>query len=245
MLYCILFLILSSLWIPPDSSTLRIAVASNFAPTLQEIALQFTQETGYPVILIPGSTGKLYAQIQHHAPFDAFFAADTLHPYLLETHHRTVPGTRFTYARGVLVLWSPEAIETPAGAQMLTHPKVQRIALANPRFAPYGIAAREVLQRLNLWNRLKARLIMGQNISQVFHFVYSRNASVGFIARAFLHRLPPHQQGTWWEIPDSLYAPLWQQAVLLKDSLAGRLFFQFVQQKHIQQFIRNQGYYLP
>ena len=160
----------------------RVAVASNFADCLEALAPAFEESTGHQVIISRGSTGRHFAQIQSGAPFDVFLAADSLRPTLLEEKGLIVPGSRFTYAEGRLALWIPGAgpeDKRPA-ADILRAAEFDHLAIANPRLAPYGLAAKQALESMGLWEDLRSRLVMGQNVGQTWQFVASGNAEMGF-----------------------------------------------------------------
>jgi len=224
-----------------SGGNLRIAVAANFAPTLEQLAEDFRRQRPLAVTLVPGSTGKHYAQIRHGAPFDAFFAADAARPERLEQEGRIVPGSRFTYALGCLALWSPDPDRIDADGRVLAGDGFRRLAIANPRLAPYGRAAREVLEGLGLWSRLQPRLVRGENIAQAFQYVASGNAELGFVARSQVVDRP----GSRWLPAPVSHAPIVQQAVLLRDSEAGRAFLDFVRSPAARARIRAAGYGLP
>jgi len=240
-------LLLLALWPVPavEADELRVAVASNFRPAMTALAARFEESSQHQIVVIHGSTGKHYAQIVNGAPFDAFFAADAARPLRLEAEQRIVTGSLFTYAIGKLVLWSPrERLVDPDG-QVLQTDSFNHLAIANPELAPYGTAARQVLQALGLWEHLSARLVRGENIGQAFQFVATGNAELGFVARAQL-AAPGHAfEGSSWQPPQSLYDPIEQQAVLLQDSPAGRAFIGFVQSEQARALIRTYGYDVP
>ncbi|GAB4357217.1 MAG: molybdate ABC transporter substrate-binding protein [Gammaproteobacteria bacterium] len=229
------------------ASILRIGVAANFAPVLQEMAEAFQQDTGHRVVLSSGSTGKLYAQIKHGAPYDLLFAADVERPQRLEAEGEGVPGTRFTYARGRLALWSRQPGRVDKEGRVLLDKTVRRIALANPQTAPYGAAAQQVLERLGVWGRLHTRLVRGENIAQTYQFVASGNAEMGFVALSQL-RAKGVLGGSAWEVPESFHQPIEQQAILLKraaDKDAARAFLDFVRGERARQILRRYGYEEP
>jgi molybdate transport system substrate-binding protein len=224
---------------------IKVAVASNFRPAMTAAVARFEEASGHHALLIPGSTGKHYAQIVNGAPFDAFFAADLQRPQLLESEQRIVPGSRFTYAVGTLVLWSPtESLVDPDGA-VLRAATFDHLAIANPELAPYGTAARQVLRALGLWQALAGQLVRGENINQAFQFVVSGNAQLGFVARAQLVNPDRSWHGSTWEPPQSLYDPIEQQAVLLRDTPAGRAFMLFMRSQEAGALIRRYGYDVP
>jgi len=228
-----------------SADEIRIAVASNFAEAIKAIAQQFEQQSGHRVILIFGSTGKHYAQIKNGAPFDAFFAADTKRPKLLDEEGIALVDSRFTYAIGKLVLWSPKSEYIDSDAVVLGQGDFRYLAIANPKLAPYGKAAQQVLQKKGLWGKLRSRMVRGENIGQTFQFVKSGNAQLGFVAASQL-RLPGKKMiGSLWEVPQSLYEPIEQQAVLLKESKIGREFWRFIQSPKSKELIHRFGYGLP
>ena len=224
---------------------IRVAVASNFRPAMTAAAERFRHGSGHVVTLIPGSTGKHYAQIRNGAPFDAFYAADSERPSRLEREQRSVPGSRFTYAVGRLVLWSPDAGLVDPGGEVLASGRFRHLAIANPDLAPYGAAARSVLRSLGLWELLAPRLVRGENIAQVFQFVISGNAELGFVARSQLETPGSEFAGSSWQPPPELYPPIEQQAVLLRDTPAGRAFMRFMQGEEARAIIRAYGYDSP
>jgi molybdate transport system substrate-binding protein len=231
--------------LPLAADQIRVAVASNFRQAMAAAAERFEERSGHEVVLIPGSTGKHYAQIRNGAPYDAFFAADVEKPRRLEEERRIVPGSRFTYAIGELVLWStdPDLVD-PAG-EVLRSGRFRHLAIANPDLAPYGAAARSLLQALGLWDTLAPRLVRGENIEQTFQFVISSNAELGFAARSQLDAPGREFAGSSWQPPRALYPPIEQQAVLLKDSPAGRAFLAFMQGEEARAIIRAYGYDPP
>jgi molybdate transport system substrate-binding protein len=230
--------------LPASAAEIRIAVASNFGPAMQMIAKRFESQTGHEVILIFGSTGKQYAQIRHGAPFDAFFSADSQRPQQLEEDGVAVAGTRFTYAVGKLVLWSPVAGYVDPSGDILKSGDFKHLAIANPELAPYGIAAQQVLQSRGLWEPLASRLVRGESIAQAFQFVSSGNAELGFVAYSQIKQ-PGKLQGSYWDIPQSVYSPIEQQAVLLRDSEPARAFVQFIKSTEASKIIEAFGYQAP
>ena len=225
---------------------IRAAVASNFAHAAEAIARRFEEISEHRVVLVFGSTGKHYAQILNGAPFDAFFAADERHPRLLESEGLTVPGSRFTYAKGRLVLWSLRAGYVDAEGRVLERGDFRHLAIANPRLAPYGGAAQEVLQARGLWERLQHRLVRGENLGQTHQFVRSGNAELGFVALSQL--VSPEQdleEGSHWAVPEALHTPILQQAVLLRDTEAARAFSAYVRTDEARSVLRSYGYETP
>jgi len=233
-------LFLTPVYVMADA--IRIAVASNFSEPAREIAARYQQRSGQQLILIFGATGKHYAQIKHGAPFDIFFAADARRPRLLEEEGVAIAGSRFTYARGRLVLWSPREGFVDKQGRVLETKQFTRLAIANPKLAPYGRAAQEVLQAKGLWNALRQRMVRGENISQTYQFVKSGNAEMGFVAYSQILRSNQPIAGSYWLIPQTLYQPIEQQVVLLKDNSTIRDFIAYVQGSEAQTIIRTYGY---
>lgn len=238
-----LLLLLISTWSRADE--IHVAVASNFVNTLKYLAEKFEAASDHRVIVSAGSTGKHYAQIIHGAPFDIFFAANSKRPALLEAEDVAQPDSRFTYAIGKLVLWSPKAGYVDNRGKILDAGTFQYLAMANPRLAPYGKAAQEVLQARGLWEALKGRAVRGENIGQTFQFVKSGNAELGFVAWSQVKNPGQPIPGSWWDIPADLYTPVEQQAVVLSDSLAALAFVNFVKSEEAQAIIRDFGYLTP
>ena len=224
------------------ADVVRVAVAANFAAPMQALAQRFEAQSGHTVLISAGSTGAHYAQIENGAPFDVFFAADERRPALLEQQGRAVAGSRFTYAIGQIVLWSPEPDLVDARGRVLGRMAFRHLAIANPQLAPYGVAARAVLERLGLWEALRDRLVLGQDIGQAYGFVHSGNAELGFVAYSQVLRPGKPVSGSLWLVPQSMYPPIEQQAVLLKEGAAAREFLEFAQSAPARALIRGYGY---
>ena len=232
------------------ANEIRIAVASNFYPTMKEIVEQFEIETfdsskASKIVLIPGSSGKHYAQIINGAPFDLFFSADKIRPVLLEQQRIFKNESRFTYALGKLALWSPIKGLVDSEGQILYDKDFRFLAIANPKIAPYGIATKETLVSMKLWLDMNEKLVRGENIAQAFQFISSGNAELGFVSFSQLMNPNFPVRGSFWEVPQSLYNPIEQQAVLLTDSSLGRDFMSFVQTDKALNIISKFGYDLP
>ncbi len=228
-----------------DSLSLHVAVASNFAQTLEEVGAVFEREIGISLVLSPGSTGKHYAQIVHGAPFDVFLAADAEHPQRLVEQGFGVAGSNRCYAMGRLVLWSAQPGFVDKGIEVLEQNHWHHLAVANPEFAPYGKAARSALEGLGLWQSLQARLVRGENVGQAFQFVLSGNAELGLVARSQVLRLAAEARGSIWEVPQTMYPPLRQYAVILRDGDEAKAFLQFLLGEEARKIIRAAGYDLP
>lgn len=212
----IMFAFLLQVSASAHAATLKAAVASNALKAMTEIGERFEKQTGNQLLISAGSTSKLYTQIINGAPFDLFFAANVREPAKLEKAELILPGSRFTYAVGRLALYSKNpATIGKDGAVYLRNGKYQRLAIANPEIAPYGHAAQEVLQSLGLWQGIAAKLVRGQNIGQAFQFTVTGNADAGFVAWSDVKQAGA-ASGSAWLIPQKLYSPLQQQAVILK-----------------------------
>ncbi len=224
----------------------RVAVATNFQTTLNAIATDFERDTEHTTLISSGSSGKFYAQIQHGAPFDVFFSADVVRPQLLEEAGLAVPGSRYTYAVGRLTLWSPDSnILKNYGPTVLSNSQFTHLAIANPKTAPYGAAAEQTLKNLELWNHVKNRIVRGENIGQTFHFVFSENAQLGFVARAQVVDPKIDGMGSRWDVPVDLHEPLRQQAVLLlhgQENEAAKAFLDYIKSAQAQMIIEKFGY---
>lgn len=242
--FCSLFAISISLF-PLNGHTeeIRVAVASNFTETIKVLAPKFEEKTGNKVTLSFGSTGKHYAQIKNGAPFDIFLSADERSPELLENEGIALAGSRFTYAQGKLVLWSSLKNYVDNSGEILKLGDYQHLAMANPRLAPYGKAAEEVLEALELRNTIPVgRIVHGENINQTFQFVKSGNAELGFLSFSQVKSCRRECEGSFWEIPQDLYQPIRQQAVLLKESQAASAFLDFIKSNESREIIREHGY---
>ena len=225
---------------------IQIAVASNFSQVAKVLAARFEDSSAHRVTLIPGSTAKHFAQIENGAPFDIFLAADSRHPQELEDSGTAVKGTRFTYAFGELVLWSPRANYVDGEGRVLETGDYRHLAVANPDLAPYGTAAREVLVSMRLWEALQDRTVRGENIGQAFQFVASGNAELGFVARSQIIGISsPAMTGSYWQIPQRLYSPIEQQAVLVRDHAAAWDFIDFLKSDPARAIIQQNGYSVP
>ena len=229
-----------------SAEEVRVAVATNFLATAKEIISHFEQDTAHVAVLSSGSSGKLYVQIKNGAPFDVFFSADVERPALLEEEGFAVRGSRFTYAVGRLTLWSadPDLIDKN-GKAVLSDGTFERLALANPKTAPYGTAAQNTLQALGFWGHVKDRIVQGENIGQTFQFVFSTNAELGFVALSQVLNGKINGAGSRWDVPEGLHDPLRQQAVLLVNGQgndAARAFLSYVKGPTALTIIQRFGY---
>ncbi len=230
---------------PVYAGVIRVAVASNFANTLKQISASFEQDTGHQVKLSIGSTGKHYAQIKNAAPFDVFFAADTRRPELLDKEGLAIAGSRFTYARGKLILWSPDQNLVDEGGRVLNSKDFYYLAIANPKLAPYGKAAQQVLQKRGLWKSLRSQIVRGENIGQTFQFVKSGNAQLGFVAASQVVSDGVIKSGSFWQVPEEEYSAINQQAVLLSNNEIAKEFIAYLRSDEMLKVIRNSGYETP
>ncbi|GAB6052267.1 molybdate ABC transporter substrate-binding protein [Magnetospira thiophila] len=218
-----------------------IAVAANFTAVAQQLESDFEARSGHDAVLAFGSTGKLYVQITHGAPFEVFLAADQLRPERLEKEADAVPGSRFTYAIGKLALWSRNP-SLEVGPDLLRQLRFERLALANPKTAPYGRAAHQVLEKLGVIDLPRGKIVTGENISQTLQFVSSGAADVGFVA---LSQIFDHTDGARWIVPDDLHDPIVQQAILLnpgRTNPAAQAFMTYLQSPDARALITRFGY---
>ncbi len=238
------FLGLSLLSHQTVADEVKIAVAANFTDATREIAPLFEKATGHTTKISFGSTGKLYSQIEHGAPFEVFLAADTKRPIKAENAGLAVSGSRFVYAKGKLALWSAKPDLFEDGEAFLKTGAFDHLALANPKTAPYGLAAVEVMQHLGILAPLTAKLVKGDSISQTFQFVTTGNAEAGFVALAQIKGWQG-ETGTLWEIPADYYAPIDQAAVLLlkgQDNPAAKAYLEFLKSDAAREVIKRFGY---
>jgi molybdate transport system substrate-binding protein len=241
-------LVLSLTTTEVNAGEVHVAVAANFAGSAKRLAEQFENTSGHRLTLSVGSTGKFYAQIKNGAPFDVFLSADDETPQRLEQERLAVAGSRFTYAVGKLVLWSPHAGMVDGAGDVLRKPAFKRIAIANPKLAPYGAAARETMEKLGVWSALQDRLILGENIAQTLQFVSSGNVELGFVALAQVQQGGKAPTGSSWLVPQSLYSLIRQDAALLAraaENSAARQFLEFLRGSAARDLIRTDGYDLP
>ena len=228
-----------------QAAEVSVAVAANFTAPMQKIAAAFEQDTGHKAILAFGSTGKFYAQIKNGAPFQVLLSADDETPARLEREGLGVSGTRFTYAIGKLVLWSRQPGLVDDKGEVLRTGKFERIALADPKLAPYGAAAVEVLNGLGLMSSLAPKFVQGENIAQTYQFVATGNAELGFVALSQVFADGKLTQGSAWMIPASLHAPIRQDAVVLspgKDNAAAAALMAYLRNDKARAIIRSFGY---
>ncbi len=243
-LWIMIFLTMLSEFVCAD--TVTVAVAANFTQPMQQIAHQFEKISGDHVILVFGSTGNFYAQIKAGAPFEVLLAADEQTPTKLEQEHLGVAGSRFTYAVGKLVLWSAQPKVVDAEGRVLQSGAFAHLALANPHLAPYGAAAMQTLQSLQLLPALQAKLVEGESIAQAYQFIATGNATLGFVALSqVMAQQGQSARGSMWVVPAADYTPLRQDAILLqkgRNDRAAVALLAFLHSPAAQHVIRSFGY---
>jgi len=226
---------------PVLAGEVSVAVAANFTKPAEALGAAFSAKSGDTVTFSFGATGALYTQITQGAPFEVFLSADAKRPAMAVREGFGVEGSVFTYAVGKVVLYAP-ALDVTDGAAMLKAGNFQKIAIADPSTAPYGAAAMEVIEKLGLTDALSPKLVTGENITQALQFVESANAELGFVALSQVIDKPATQV---WQVPEALYAPILQDAVLLKTGeadLAAAAFLAFLQSAEAQAIIASYGY---
>lgn len=227
------------------AAEVSVAVAANFTAPMQRLAADFERDTGHKARLSFGATGKFYAQISHGAPFEVFLSADDETPARLENEGQAVKGSRFTYAIGRLVLWSPQPNRVDAQGAVLEKGDFNRMAIANPKTAPYGAAAIETLTQLGLLTRLQGRFVQGENIAQTHQFVSTGNAELGFIALSQVFKDGQLTGGAAWIVPAKLHSPIRQDAVLLskgRGNPAAEALMQYLRSDKAKVTLRAFGY---
>lgn len=223
----------------------QIAVAANFARPMEALIVRFEAETGHRVRASYGSTGKFYAQIKNGAPFEALLAADGRRPMLLADEGVAVPESRFTYAIGRLVLWSAKPDAVDDGAALLKAGGFARLAIANPKLAPYGEAAMQTLAHLDIGATVATKLVRGESISQTYQFVDSGNAQLGLVALSQVMVDGVISKGSGWIVPAEMHAPISQDAVVLKRGAENPVvseLFAYLQTEQARGLIRDFGY---
>lgn len=243
-------LLICALAIPSSAQQLTIAAAADLRSAMDEISSKFQSKYSTPIKVIYGSSGNFFQQIQSGAPFDLFFSANTDYPKKLQNAGLITPGTYYEYARGKIVLLarSDSTLNLQTGLQMLLDPSVKKIAIADPSHAPYGQAAVAALKSQNLYDRVSAKLVTGENISQAASFVISGAADVGIIAKSLVMRPDSQAQTRFVEIPGEVYPPIQQACIVLKSSKEQKLAAQFesyVQTPEVVNILRSFGFEVP
>ena len=229
---------------------ITIAAASDLNFVFRELVTEYEKLTGDRVRLSLGSSGNFYAQIQNGAPFDLYFSADIAYPRKLEEAGLTVPGSLYPYAIGRIVLWAGKdsRLDLSKGLEILREPTIKKIAIANPKHAPYGRAAVAAMEHAQVYDRVKDKLVLGENISQAAQFIESGAADIGIIAMSLA--LAPLMQaaGQYWEIPADAHPPIEQGAVVLKggkNQASAKAFLSFVQGAEGQAMMKRYGFVIP
>lgn len=232
---------LNSAW----ADQVQVAVAANFTAPIQALAKDFEKDTGHTLVASYGSTGQFYAQINNGAPFDVFLAADDSTPAKLEQEKAIVPGSRFTYAIGTLALWSPKPGYVDSKGEVLRKNDFKHLSIANPKAAPYGLAATQVLEQLKLTDVTHAKLVEGQNITQAYQFVSTGNAELGFVALSQIYKDGKVSEGSAWIVPANLHEPIRQDAVILskgQDNPAAKALVDYLKTPKAAALIKSYGY---
>ncbi len=230
--------------------TVTVAAASDLTYAMNEIAENFEKATGCKVRLSLGSSGNFLTQIENGAPFDVFFSADIAYPKKLEAEGLAASGSTYRYAIGKIMLWTRKdsAVDVSKGFAALRDPAVRKIAIANPEHAPYGRAAEEALRHAGVYDAVKDRLVLGENISQTAEFVESGNADAGILALSLVLSPAMKDKGRTWDIPENLYTPIQQGAVVLRavpNSQGARLFLDFIKMPATAALLERYGFVLP
>ena len=221
-----------------------VAVAANFTAPMQKIAALFEKQTGDKVVVSTGATGKFYAQIVNGAPFDVLLSADDTTPEKLEKEGKAVKGTRYTYAVGKLVLWSPKDNYVDSEGKVLSG-DFAHISIANPKLAPYGAAAMETLDKLKLTDSVKPRIVTGENIAQTYQFIATGNAPLGFVALSQVMQDGKVSKGSYWLVPETMHEPIRQDAVLLNkgaDNDSAKALLKYLKSDEARAVIKTFGY---
>ena len=237
---------LAALMLPgAHAGEVSVAVAANFTAPMQKIAAQFEQDTGHKAVLSFGATGKFYAQIKNGAPFGILLAADDATPEKIAREGLGDGATRFTYAIGQLVLWSKQPGYVDAEGKVLQKTDWQHIAIANPKLAPYGLAAMQTLDKLGLTAQVQPRVVTGENIGQTYQFAASGNAQLGFVALSQVMEDGRLREGSAWVVPGNLHEPIRQDAIVLKPgqgSEAAAALMQYLRGGKARAVIKSYGY---
>jgi molybdate transport system substrate-binding protein len=228
-----------------QAGEVQVAAAANLAPAIEKIAAAFARDTGHQARVSLGSTGQFYAQVRYGAPFEVLLAADEETPRRLESDGLAQRGSRFTYAIGRLVLWSATPGVVDGAGEVLHRPAAGKLAIANPRLAPYGAAAVEVLGKLDVFPAWQPRFVLGESIAQAYQFTATGNARLGFVALSQVADGGRITRGSGWIVPASLHAPIRQDAVLLNrgaGKAAAAAFLQYLRGDAARAILRDAGY---
>lgn len=227
------------------AAEVKVAVAANFAAPMQKIAVAFAQDTGHRAVISLGATGKFYAQISNGAPFELLLAADEETPARLAREGRAVAGTRHTYAIGRLVLWSRQPGQVDHAGAVLRNGNFRRLALADPKLAPYGAAALQVINGLGLGAALAPKFVQGESIAQTYQFAATGNAELAFVALSQVWAEGRLKDGSAWVVPAALHTPIRQDAIVLnpgRDQPAAAALMDYLRSEKARAIIRSFGY---
>lgn len=233
-----------------EQKTIRVAAAADLKFAMEELSREFEVKTRTKVDITTGSSGNFFAQIRNGAPFDLFFSADIGYPKKLEAEGLAEPGTLYEYAVGRILIWTPADAKVDVkkqGWNVLLDPAIQKIAIANPEHAPYGQAAITALQKAGIYEKVKGKLVFGENISQAAQFVQTGNAQAGIIARS-LAASPGMRDGKSWQIPTEMYPMIEQAAVIMKSARnkkAAQEFLNFVRSEAGRRILEEYGFTFP
>lgn len=233
---------------PASAAEVSAAVAANFAAPMERLAALFHKESGHTLKVSIGASSKLYAQIKGGAPFDVFLSADEEIPKRLLQEGLAVGGSRFVYATGRLVLWSAQPDLVDEKGVVLNKGNFEHLAIANPLYSPYGVAAKETLGKLTMWNAMQRKLSKGEDVAQALQLVASEKADLAFVALAQVMRDGKVSDGSWWLVPPELHNPIRQSAVLLtgaKDPAAAKTLLAFLKSEKARAVMRGFGYEFP
>ncbi|WP_248796310.1 molybdate ABC transporter substrate-binding protein [Pseudomonas sp. MWU13-2105] len=230
-----------------QAAEVQVAVAANFTAPIQAIAADFEKDTGHKLVAAYGATGQFYTQIKNGAPFEVFLAADDSTPAKLEKEGDILAGSRFTYATGTLALWSAKEGYVDAKGQVLKDNQYQHLSIADPKAAPYGLAATQVLAKLGLTDQVKDKLVTGQNITQAYQFISTGNAELGFVALSQIYKDGKVTSGSAWIVPADMHEAIKQDAVILakgKDNAAAKALVEYLKGPKAAAIIKSYGYQL-
>lgn len=236
--------------LPASAEEIAVAAASDLNYAIKELIGEYEKQTGNRVKLSLGSSGNFYTQLQQGAPFDLYFSADIGYPKKLEEAGLTVPGSLYRYAVGRVVLWAPKSspLDVSKGLTVLREPTIRKIAIANPKHAPYGRAAVAAMEHGQVYGDVKGKLVLGENISQAAQFIESGACDIGIIALSLALAPAMKNAGTYWQIPADAHPVLEQGAVIVKQSKsqeAARQFLAFMQSSQGQEIMTRYGFTLP
>jgi molybdate transport system substrate-binding protein len=245
--------VLAATW-PAPAAEILVAAAADLNFAIKDIVAEFEKQSPHKVKLTLGSSGNFHSQIKNGAPFDVYFSADIMYPAELEKAGLTEPGTLFTYAIGRIVAWVP--VKSPVDVEKLQskaffHPSIKKIAIANPEHAPYGRAAVSAFQHYGIYDKLKDKFVLGENISQTAQFIDTGAADIGVIALAIAVAPSVKAKGKYWEIPLETFPRMNQGAAILKAArdkgnlAAARQFYDWIKSPSSQAILKKYGFFLP